>query len=219
MAKENISPEERLFKAIEKNKDSTVNKSVLKKHSFDFKELFLNLKTKIASFGTKKDKAEKRHFFDIFANLKIINRGLAIGSCFLLLFLVTDIAMTKRNHNNIFAETAGAESLQFQKNPITLLKDLSFYQEAAAKRDLFSPPARELAESLPGAGPKITELTKDLALVGIYWGTHPEAMLEDTEAKKTYFLKRGDTIKGLKIMNILKDRIILKYEGEEMEFM
>lgn len=219
MVKENVSPEERLFNAIEKNDGAAPEPGTLKKAAPDFKELLFKLKRHIASFAIKKGETEKKPFFDIIGNLKIINRILVVASAALAVFLITDVIMANRNHNNIFAETYGVESLQFQKKLITPLKALSFYEEAAAKRDLFSPPARGSEAQLPGAQPKFTELTKNLVLVGIYWGTHPEAMIEDTAAKKTYFLKRGDPINGLRIKNILKDRVILEYQGEETEFM
>jgi type II secretory pathway component PulC len=44
-------------------------------------------------------------------------------------------------------------------------------------------------------------------------------MIEDKAAKKTYFLKTGDEIKGMKVKAILKDRVILQYGEEEMELM
>jgi hypothetical protein len=219
MAKEDISPEERLFNAIETNEGQPAKGESPKKNTLDFKELFLKLKKKTFSFGIKKGEGDKKRFFDIFGSLKIANRILAAGSGVLAVFLITDMIMLKQNPDRIFAETAGMEAAPFQKKPITLLKELSFYEEAAARRDIFNPPAKGYAKSALDTSPRISELTKNLILVGIYWGAHPEAMIEDAEAKKTYFLKRGDMVNGLRIRSILKDRIILEYQGEQMEFM
>jgi len=219
MAKEDISPEERLFNAIEKNEGPPAKGESPKKNTIDFNEAFSKLKRKILSFGIKKVGGDEKRSFNIFGNLKIVNRILAAGSGVLAIFLVTDMTMLKQNGDRIFAKTAGMEALPFQKKPITPLKELSFYEEAVSRRDIFNPPAKGYAKSALDTAPKISELTKNLNLVGIYWGTYPEAMIEDTEAKKTYFLKRGDPISGLRIKNILKDRIILEYQGEEMEFM
>ncbi len=219
MAKDNVSPEELLFKAIEKNKDVPAEAGVPKNPTFDIKKLFLDFKSKIPFFEKKKGEANKKTGFNIFSNLKILNRVLTVIVGILVIFLITDMVMSNQNQNKIFAGTVGMGAWQFQKKPIILLKKLSFYEEAASKRDLFNPPEAVAAKSVAGANPQLAELTKDLSLVGIYWGTHPEAMIEDTQAKKTYFLKRGDQINGLKIKNILNDRVILEYRGKEMEFM
>ena len=52
-------------------------------------------------------------------------------------------------------------------------------------------------------------------MVGINRGKVPEALVEDTEAKRTYFVKVGDEINGLKISAIDVNGVKVTYEGEE----
>ena len=42
-------------------------------------------------------------------------------------------------------------------------------------------------------------------------------MVEDTKSYKTFFVKRGDLIGEVKVEAIFKDKIILSYEGDEVE--
>ena len=42
-------------------------------------------------------------------------------------------------------------------------------------------------------------------------------MIEDANTKKIYFIKQGEIIDGIKIQAILRDRVVLSYEGEEIE--
>jgi len=44
-------------------------------------------------------------------------------------------------------------------------------------------------------------------------------MIEDKAAKKTYFLKQGDKIKGVVVKNIFKDKVVLEYGSETIEFL
>jgi len=42
-------------------------------------------------------------------------------------------------------------------------------------------------------------------------------MIESKKTNQTYFLKKGETINGLKIEEILTNKVILSYEGEKGE--
>ena len=84
------------------------------------------------------------------------------------------------------------------------------------KRDVFHPYSGGAA-GIAGSNLAV----KDLGLAGTYQGQDQrlEAMIEDKSAKKTYFLKEGDEIKGFKVKSILKDRVILQYGDQEIEIM
>ena len=62
---------------------------------------------------------------------------------------------------------------------------------------------------------KLLDLTSTLSVVGINRGKVPEALVEDTEAKRTYFVKVGDEINGLKVSAIDVNGVKVTYEGEE----
>jgi len=57
-----------------------------------------------------------------------------------------------------------------------------------------------------------------LKLVGILWSEdNPQAMIEDSEDKKTYILNKGDQIDRWKIERITRDKVVLVDEEGEWE--
>jgi hypothetical protein len=112
----------------------------------------------------------------------------------------------------------------FSAKEASALKGPSFYLEKARKRDIFkmiSEIAEEEESSSEGgkkeATKNVAKLTENLRLVGISWSDDPDAMIEDTSSKRTYFLKRGDSIGSVEVAGIFKDKVVLSYQGEEVE--
>ena len=93
------------------------------------------------------------------------------------------------------------------------------YRRTLAERNPFRLATEHVVEALPGGHPaakrKLMELTADLTVVGINRGAVPEALVEDSKAKRTYFLKVGDQVNGLTISSIDQSGVMVSYEGEE----
>ena len=90
------------------------------------------------------------------------------------------------------------------------------------ERDIFEigykpiePPAVDEGDKLPSQ--KTLEATRNLNLVGISWSDDPDAMIEDTQALRTFFVKRGDYIGSIKVEAIFKEKVLLSVDGEEVE--
>jgi hypothetical protein len=218
MANKNISPEERLFKVIqETKKPASGGTPPLRATKWGS-----NLKDWIASrltvFGARNGNKKivlpiKLHEID----LKKVNRALWFILIFLIL-LTAYYAFKRPNLSKVTGAVFGGSYQARGSKPMDTFKPLAFYAEQARKRDIFHP----VTSAIKGiAGSGLQALTKDLGLAGIYQpvGKPLEAMIEDKAAKKTYFLKTGDEIKGMKVKAILKDRVILQYGEEEMELM
>ena len=108
---------------------------------------------------------------------------------------------------------------------------LEEYLEEAKKRDLFRltapPPEPQAAPELepesvevkPPPPPTPFEILAKkaggLKLVGISAGVTPVAMIEDTVARKTYFLKEGDFLEDIQIVNISEGKALLSYQEAE----
>lgn len=104
------------------------------------------------------------------------------------------------------------------KEDSLLKKTAAYYFEKIAQRDIFKMgPKPAITEEKKTVSPVVKEATKNLRLVGISWSDNPDAMIEDTQAKRTFFVKRGQSVGKMKIQAIFKDRVILSYEGEEIE--
>lgn len=119
------------------------------------------------------------------------------------------------------------------KNPVEAIVDFqqnlmsgkaaAYYSEKVRQRDIFKMGAKAPSADAPAAdapaasSSKILEATQHLRLVGISWSKDPDAMIEDTRALRTLFVRRGQTIGDIKVQAILKDKVILIYGGEETE--
>jgi len=147
-------------------------------------------------------------------NLSDINRGLiGLGILLTLIFfysLLSGPAVSKSNAAYFMPNDASA-----------LTKVLSIGQEqglmrktinsADFKRNLFFP-ASGLAEgSAQDAGPDLSEVVKELKLVGIIWSKDPEVMIENAKDARTYTLKKGDVfVEKFKIKNISRESATLE---------
>lgn len=94
------------------------------------------------------------------------------------------------------------------------------YVKMSKQRDIFSREQRVVVEGSAVDDKPPDQRTKtDLQLVGIYFSEAPEVIIEDKAEKKTYFLKEGDNIKGIKVKSIRQDRVILESNGMDWELM
>lgn len=96
-------------------------------------------------------------------------------------------------------------------------KVVSYYLEKIRARDIFRMALAQQAGEAKQPSSKIVEVTQSLKLVGISWSDDPDAMIEDTQAQKTHFVKKGQMIGNLKVQAIFKDKVVLSYDGEEIE--
>ncbi|MBN3040985.1 MAG: hypothetical protein JW867_07640 [Candidatus Omnitrophica bacterium] len=161
-------------------------------------------------------------------NVKILNFLLLIILALLAVLMVYDILSSILGMKG---EVAGAFEVDKRPQDFQLFQDLgelenkSHYLEKARKRDIFKIVSKASLVSVdpgsekgPDIGPKpIVLKMQNLKLVGISWSNDPDAMIEDTQMKKTFFLKRGDLFNELKVEAIFKNKVILSYLGEEAE--
>ena len=97
------------------------------------------------------------------------------------------------------------------------LKQSAEYRSTLAARNPFRLATTRATEgtSAQTVKSKLLDLTSKLSVVGINRGKVPEALIEDTEAKRTYFVKVGDEINGMTVSAIDSSGVKVKYEGEE----
>lgn len=223
MAIENISPEERLFKIIQENKNSPPKD---RKGETDKagRPTVLNWAGRLLG-GIKRGRSgdgavPAGTFGGLPVKLqnvdpKTINKALGVILIALLILVVYYVINKRYNIEKITAAVSSVPAQLPRSQAIEDFKPEQFYIAEVAKRDIFHPVGTNL--KVETGKSTLKELTKDFSLAGIYQGEYPEAMIEDKNAKKTYFLKAGDEIKGIKVKSILKDGVILQYGEEEIE--
>jgi hypothetical protein len=99
---------------------------------------------------------------------------------------------------------------------ISALKGLSYYIDGISKRNIFRMGGK-LEEVQAVETSKLVELTQALKLVGISWSDQPDAMIEDSKAAQTFFVKKGQMIGEVQVENILKDKVVLRYGKDLIE--
>lgn len=218
---DDISPEERLFNVIKEG-----NAPAAKKMGIEGKPSEQNKGT--AGCVLKWQEGARDRFFKICSSgknclsdidIEAAGKILMVICGALVIFLLADFIRLTPNIKRVYKKISAQPASGLKKKTVTLLDPLSAYLNAAAKRDIFSPLSSSKAAQAEIGAVAAAEAIKDLSLVGIYWGEIPEAMIEDTEEKKTYFLKVGQHIRGLKVEAIFEDRIILEYDNQTVELM
>jgi len=92
-------------------------------------------------------------------------------------------------------------------------KDYSDYSKAIGKKLLFAPP---LPEKPKGKELPALDIAMRFILVGIIAGDEPQAIIEDTETKKTHYLYAAQSFNGITVKKIDKRKVVLTHEGEEI---
>ncbi|OGW75764.1 MAG: hypothetical protein A2Z72_01315 [Omnitrophica bacterium RBG_13_46_9] len=168
-----------------------------------------------------KKKIRNNHFQ---ADIKVINNSLFVlvflltmyffGSVYLGVGSITRIPTLEFNAQQELKEEVPLQNLSVLKN------ELSYYLEKVRERDIFR--IGEKKQEQAGPSPKeptsrIIEEIQRFRLVGISWSKNPDAMIEDTVALRTFFVKRGQMLGNVKVEGIFKDKVILSFEDEETE--
>ena len=219
-----LTPEKQLLKLIEEQPKQGEAQTNLKAATIKHRGLsFVSLGAwmgRVSFFRVKlKDwfSSGRVYQFDI----KLINKILVVGIVILVFYVASTTYVSFMNLRRPFELKLQGQlaegATSFSATP--LLKAPAYYLEKARQRELFRmvPKKKEVEEALSGPSARLMEATKDLRLVGISWSKEPDIMIEDTQTKSTYFLKRGETFANIRVEAIYKDKVILSFEGEEVE--
>lgn len=158
-------------------------------------------------------------------DIKIINKSLGLGTALIAAYFITNVLSSLlylRKMPEIKPESQKTGAGAASRDASLLKNTVSYYLEQVRQRDIFrmGPKKTEGApEAQAPAGPsaEIIEATQHFKLVGISWSNDPDAMIEDTKALKTFFVKRGQMLGDVRVQAIFKDKVILQYRGEEIE--
>jgi type II secretory pathway component PulC len=223
-AERELTPEKQLLRLIEESKKESISVNKVKA-SRQARGIFsgdvwqaklLFLKEKI--LRSRKDFSSVYEF-----DIRWINRMLELSLVFLILYLVSNVFYAFNNLKKIpiinpSLVQSTFKQIDFLEGSI-LKKSSSYYVEKTSQRDIFNIEQKKPASTTVVR--QVTEATqeavKNLKLVGISWSENPDAMIEDSRAMRTFFVKRGQMLGEFKVKAIYKDRVILEYNNEEIE--
>jgi len=210
------TPEEKLLRLIENPTNAAKETSLLKKGfrlNFSWIRKVKLIKDKI------KDKVLHPSFNLTSLNLKTVNRGLLVLSLMMAIYLIFDFIKGRPDLSQIYASNVLGHKQEAKASGKTQLMNLPDYLTLVEKRDIFHFVSIKKEDAVPTAKEAMVSLVSNFKLVGIIWGKSPQAMIEDKQENKTLLLNQGDSVGKIKIKEILRDRVILGYEGQEMELM
>ena len=209
MAKEGITPEEKLLKIIENpddHKDSyrgavqeVKDGSLAKKGQALFKNIL----------------SGKQFSFKF--TLHSLNRIFIFLAAFLTLFLIFDFTKDRVSSKKKFAlitkPPIASEKEELQESLPSV--NLSASIKVAKKKNIFD---LAPAKAEPVTKKKVEkDKASNLKLVGILWSRNPQAMIENSQDKQTYILNAGDKVARWKVKKIYNDKVVLMGSDGELE--
>ena len=164
--------------------------------------------------------------FQSFLTVRHANRLLFAGLVVFLFYFVTNQFFLQTAPNGIFKNKIGVVAMPPFDPPANPLElgNLQSNLETMAKRNIFQPwkPPPPVAPATvpvpagqpdpaanPAPSPTLQGVISKLKLSGIYLGDIPEALIEDTDEKKTYTVYAGSQIKGVTVKEVSAESVVL----------
>lgn len=196
------SSEERLLKLIKGQYKQKTSK----------KEAVVSLKKKAKLSASVSSFGAERFGSRFFKQLNLI----------LLLVLISALAYSGyefiRPANDLLTVEADKEVLPETTEPVKrpnlpYIEDYSVYSKAISGKNLFA-----ASKSQSSKRPKAPDMdiSKRFSLVGIIAGDDLQAIIEDKDTSKTYYLYEEDSFSGVIVEEIKKGRVVLDYNGENL---
>ena len=234
MVQRKPTPEEQLLKLIE-NPDAGpqagtpakpgASKKTGRGASFSFGKLPGFLDYFKNSFGSKKSSGGVALSVDI----KSVNKVLVLLVFVSVIYLFVDLLFLKSGQADFLSQVgtsdpvyplmesdAGQEPLELASYMNTL-RTRNPFLPPPAPQDMVVTPEEEFTAQPSQSEGGLTDALQGLKLVGVSWAKEPLAMIEDIATGKTYFVRRGQEVKGVKIQTVLKEKVVVTYNGQEGE--
>lgn len=214
MANKRHSERERLFKLI--RGDENTLKDIQRRKSLEIgskklKEVTFFVKQKLLELFRKLRKGEIPFSKPNLFSVRVVLVGIL---SVMFIYFVFDFASGVFLQKEVMLSAPPFAKASGQAQ-IARLSPLGYYLDRIGGKDLFSPQRIKLvkAKGEISSGEPYT----GLKLVGVDWGGNPVALIEDTKTQKTYFVKKGESVKDLKVMEIFRDRVKLRYDNKVIE--
>jgi type II secretory pathway component PulC len=203
-----LTPEEKLLRIIESPKDAV--HSLRPQRRLQAPDVKLLLKDLKAKYGDK---------LKSLLTLKSANTILIGAGGLTTLFLVIDFCVGMPRLQMIMRLEDVAKKTDVGNLVIEKLDPLAIYMQEITQRNVFALPEAPppLVVKKEEAKSELTNIVADFKVVGIIWSEAPQAILEESKTGKTYLVNRGGKLKEARVKDILKDRVVLSYDNQEIE--
>jgi len=153
-------------------------------------------------------------------SLKVANRAVVVLCMAATVYLALDFLIGMPNAALIERLEKAARKTSLGNIGVEALNPLSLYLQEIGQDSIFSlppPPASSATPAQAEAAAALKNMAQTLRVVGIIWSDIPQVMIEDTKEGRTYSLNRGSRFKDAIVKEILRDRVILSYDNQEIE--
>jgi hypothetical protein len=149
-------------------------------------------------------------------NLRVAHRVLWLVLLALGAYVLADLILGAPTVSRR-AVVAPADATAVEPEAERPLRALSEYLVAMKERNPFSGEAAlSGAAKTQTARRRLQELAEGLVVVGIDRGANPMAIIEHAAQRRTFMLKVGEEVNGMKVVKIGADGVTVEYEGEQM---
>ena len=146
-------------------------------------------------------------------NLISLKKALMVILPVMFVYLVCDfVGATLFKKSKIVFPAQGAAS---EESSIRGLSPLNYYLGEIAGKDIFNSQRIMLVKAK--GSDSLAQPNFGLKFVGADWGVNPVVLIEDVQTGKTYFVKKGDSVKDFKVTEIFRDRAILRHGNKVVE--
>ncbi|HAJ56326.1 MAG TPA: hypothetical protein DCL35_00990 [Candidatus Omnitrophica bacterium] len=205
----NLTPEEKLLRIIESPPGRTGPMRPQRRSQ----DLQITWKLLRAKYGDK---------VKVLLNAKAVNALLVFLGTLATLFLVIDFWLGIPRASSVERIEALAKAQAVWDLTIERLDPLAVYMQEITQRNIFSLAPEPTSEQPAPVRPAVSQeralkITENLKVVGIIWSEVPQVIIENISEQRTHLLSRGGLIMGARVKEILKDRVILSYDSQEIE--
>ena len=159
-------------------------------------------------------------------DIKNVNRALAGLVILAVLYLIVDGLFFKAGDSKFMAQVSTSDAVFPMTNAASsMATDLRVYKDNLQRRNPFLPPQvhETTGPANSGAGAAaagagsgtMTEMLQAYKLVGISVSDQPLAMIEEVSSGRTFFLRKGQEFKGMKVQTVSREKVTLTYEGQK----
>jgi hypothetical protein len=164
--------------------------------------------------------------FAKYLNFKAMNIALlGLGGC-VTFFLVADFIAGLPRADALARLEEAAKTASIGDISIERIPPLEVFLQEITQRNVFAlvpspapvePQVAAQAALAAQTSQILQDAVKSLRVVGILWSETPQAILEEVADGRTHLVNRGNTIKQVRVKDILKDRVILSYDNKDVE--
>ena len=204
MTKDHLTPEEKLLRLIRKDnrgtvppaeKPITVHRALPPGHNNPCVPFLPSLFNSIHSLTLQ----------------RILYSACALSTLYLFIVLLSSLLP----YRPIQAPTIKHTATEYLVNPTEKVHSLEHYLATIRGKPLFA--STVFANPVSRQGVSDIPSLKNINLIGIITGDSPQAIIEDKQNQKTYYVNKGGFINDFQIEDIVKVKVILNYKGQKFD--